>query len=170
MKNLYLSKIEEDVFEKICCTENLYLNLKYVKNDQFKNVEKSDRLTFENSEKIFFEVLEVKEFRELQDTGEPITIFSINLISDDSVESIEQWQLLKVKTIGKKMDTARLNLLKTLLNEYIHDITDSYMPLYPIGSPEHTEADEMVTRIYETWGALERAKFTKEVASSKIEE
>ncbi|MGX7245302.1 hypothetical protein ACWOC1_10635 [Enterococcus quebecensis] len=169
MKNLYLPNIEEDVFEKICCTENLYLNLKYVKNDQFKSIEKNDRLTFENSEKILFEVLEVKGFSELQTTGEPITIFSINLVSDDSVESIEQWQLLKVKTIGKKMDTARLDLLKTLLNEYMYDITDRYMPLYPIGSPEQAEADEMVTRIYETRGALEQSKFTKEIASSKIE-
>lgn len=167
MNIFYLPKIEEEVFEKICCTENLYLNLKYVEEDQFENIEKNDHLSFDNSERIFFEVLEVKGFRELETTEEPITIFSINFVSDESVESVEKWQLVKVKAIGKKMDSTQLRLLKKFLNEYIQVITDSYMSLYPIGSPERTEADEMITKIYEAWGAVERAKFTKEIVPSK---
>ena len=44
------------------------------------------------------------------------------------------------------------------------------MLLYPSGSPERTEADEMITKIYETWGAVERAAFAKEIIPSQNEE
>lgn len=63
-----------------------------------------------------------------------------------------------------------MEILRTTLKEYITTITDGYIPLHPAGSPERIEADEMVTKIYETWGAVERAAFVKEIVPIKNEE
>lgn len=59
MYHAYLPPIEEETFEKICCSENLYLNLAHVENENFSKIVPDDILCFENSEYVFFKVVEV---------------------------------------------------------------------------------------------------------------
>jgi hypothetical protein len=153
MSNFYLASIEEETFEKICCSDNVYLNLKNVTDEHFVDVAPKDLLFFENSEHIFFEVLQLTQFEELY-LETSATIFSINFASTASAESMEDCQLIKVRAVCKKMSIPWMEILRTTLKEYITTITDGYIPLHPAGSPERIEADEMVTKIYETWGTV----------------
>ncbi|MCB5954395.1 hypothetical protein [Enterococcus sp. CWB-B31] len=68
------------------------------------------------------------------------------------------------------MNIPWMEILRTTLKEYIATITDGYIPLHPAGSPERIEVDEMITKIYETWGAIERAAFVKEIDPIKNKE
>ncbi|MBP1046224.1 hypothetical protein I6N96_08000 [Enterococcus sp. BWM-S5] len=169
MYHVYLASIEEETFEKICCSENLYLNLAHVENENFSKIAPDDLLFFENSEYVFFKVVAVIQFEELR-LESSATVFSINFDPTLSADPVEDWQLLKVKAICKKMSVPWMEILRTTLKEYITTITDGYIPTRPAGSPERIEADEMVTKIYETWGAVERSAFVKEIVPIKNEE
>ncbi|MCB5954396.1 hypothetical protein [Enterococcus sp. CWB-B31] len=66
MYHVYLASIEEETFEKICYSENLYLILKHVEDENFSKVAPDDILCFENSEYVFFKVVEIIQFEELR--------------------------------------------------------------------------------------------------------
>lgn len=166
MSYFKLPKMKPEEFDKMCYTDNSYLNIAIIDNYDIQQIQSGDNIAFDNSDKIYFEILEVMELENIVKIRVPLTIFTAN--SSETKANPTNHLLVKVKVRTIKMKLSRKQQMDRLIAEYASFIEEGYLPLQNPKSEEHKQTEELLKELWMLQGKFKQSLLTDEVVERTI--